>query len=326
MNEAVLRSFSRVLRLQLAAVQQHFIHVLLLRAWKEEAVADRITLIDAVDLPNAMRIVDRLVSAGHPPALASDRETLAGEMPAPGASLDVVFAAELALDLKLQDVLASVERELTPCGGEVPIELVSVPLAIRAGYQDWLRRRLDRVPEGVKADEPGDPAGLALDSLFANLMVMINQILVHAFVHWHRGEHERADAAWEMSGAAMMHATSIVNALAPRHVAPQPAHAVVWGDVALPRVAAAPPDTLVNDRRIAERCRAAASRAAAAQRWDADLATACGGIEAHLAELGGWRPGRELPRLDDNPCVDLERVLRAYVWSGRPGSASSAKA
>ena len=79
MNETVLRSFSRVLRLQLAAVQQHFIHILLLRAWKEEAVADRITSIDAVDLPNAMRIVDWLVSAGHLPALASDRETLAGD-------------------------------------------------------------------------------------------------------------------------------------------------------------------------------------------------------------------------------------------------------
>ena len=74
MNEAVLRSFSRVLRLQLAADQQHFIHVLLLRAWKEEAVADRIASIDAVDLPNAMRIVDCLVSAGHLPALASDCE------------------------------------------------------------------------------------------------------------------------------------------------------------------------------------------------------------------------------------------------------------
>ena len=73
-NEAVLRSFSRVLRLQLGAVQQHFIHVLLLGAWKEEAVADRITSIDAVDSPNAMRIVDCLVSAGNLPALASDRE------------------------------------------------------------------------------------------------------------------------------------------------------------------------------------------------------------------------------------------------------------
>ncbi|MCY4450643.1 MAG: hypothetical protein OXC01_01715 [Immundisolibacterales bacterium] len=41
MNEAVLQGFNRVLRLQLAAVQQHFIHVLMLRAWNEEAAAAR---------------------------------------------------------------------------------------------------------------------------------------------------------------------------------------------------------------------------------------------------------------------------------------------
>ena len=40
---------------------------------------------------------------------------------------------------------------------------------------------------------------------------------------------------------------------------------------------------------------------------------------------GGGPPGRKLPRLD-NPCVDFKRVLRGYVWSGRPGSASSVKA
>ena len=324
MNEAVLRSFSRVLRLQLAAVQQHFIHVLQLRAWKEEAVADRITSIDAVDLPNAMRIVDCLVSTGNLPALASDHATLAAGMPEPAASPDAVFAAELELDLRLRDVLASVERELTPCASKVPIELVSVPLAIRAAYQDWLRKRVDGPRDGVEAGEPEDPARRRLDALFANLMVMINQTLVHAFVHWHRSEHDLADAVWEMSGAAMMHATSIVNSLAPRHVAPHPARAVLRGDAALPRVAAAPHDALANDRLLAGQCRAAASRAADAQR-DVDLATACGRIAAYYAELGGWRPGRELPRLD-NPCVDFERVLREYVWSTSPGSASSAKA
>ena len=311
MNEGVIRGLSRVLRLQLAAVQQHFIHVLLLRAWNAEVVADRITSIDAVDLPNAMRIVDFLVSAGHLPALASDREALAGDMPAPGADPDAVFAAELAFDLRLGSVLASAERELGPGAGRVPIELVSVPFASRAAYQDWLRRRLKRPREGGVADKPGDTAGLALDSLFANLMVMITQTLVHAFVHWHRGERELADATWEMSGAAMMHATGIVNALAPRQVAPRPTRAVVRGEVALPRVAAARPDALESDRQLADQCRAAANRAASAQR-DADLSAACGRIEAWYADLDGWRPGCALPRID-NPCVDFERVLREYV-------------
>jgi len=50
--------------------------------------------------------------------------------------------------------------------------------------------------EGSEAREPGDPAGLGLDAFFANLMVLITQTLVHAFVHWHRGERELADATF----------------------------------------------------------------------------------------------------------------------------------
>ena len=167
-----------------------------------------------------------------------------------------------------------------------------------------------------------DPAKLGLDALFANLMVMINQTLVHAFVHRHREEFDVADSVWEMSGAAMMHATSIVNSLAPRHVAPDPARAVMQDHVALPGVAAAPPDALRNDLLLAERCRDAARRAAVAQH-ERDLAGACSRIEAYYGELTAWWPGWTLPRLD-NPCVDFERVLREYVWSGGTGSASSA--
>ena len=120
----------------------------------------------------------------------------------------------------------------------------------------------------------------------------------------------------------MMHATGIVNSLARCHVAPDPARAVMQGHVALPCVAAASPNALGNDRLLAERCRAAARRAAVAQQ-EADLAARCVRIETYYDELMGWRPGRKLPRLE-NPCVDFERVLREYVWSGRTGSVSSA--
>ena len=321
MNEEVLRNFDRVLGLQLAAVQQHFIHVLMLRAWNEEAVADRVTSIDAVDLPNAMRIVDHVVSTGHLPTLASDHRMLAGIMPKPGGSLTSVHAAEMQMDRRLGDVLTSVERELAPYAGSVPIELVSIPLECRTSYQDWLRQQLELPRDGVKPGELADPAKLALDSLFANLMVMINQTLVHAFVHWHRGTCDIADAVWEMSGAAMMHAAGIVNSLALRHVAPDPARAVMQGNVALPCVPAAPPDALASDHLLAERCCAAAWQVAIAQE-EADLAATCGRVKTYYDELVCWRPGRRLPRLD-NPCVDFERVLREYVWSGT-GSASSA--
>ena len=322
MNRDVLHNYSRVLRVQLAAVQQHFIHVLMLRAWNDEAAADRITSIDAVDLPNALRIVDYVVSNGHLPTLANDHRTLAGIMPGLGDSLNTVCAAEKSLEDRMGDVLASVERELSPCRRHVPIDLVTAPREGRAAYRDWLRRRLEHPCDEVSRARLANPAMHGLDSLFANLMVMINQTLVHAFVHWHRGASDLADSAWEMSGAAMMHATRIVNTLAPHHVAPDPARAVMHGDVALPRVAEALPDALENDRLLAELCRTAALRAAMAQQ-EAELAAACDGIEAYYGELIRWRPGQTLPRIE-NPCVNFERVIREYVWSGSSGSASSA--
>ncbi len=322
MHEDVLRSFNRVLGPGLAAVQQHFIHVLMLRAWREDSAADRIASIDAVDLPNAMRIVDYLVSARYVPRLASDRRTLADNMPGAGESPKAVYAAEERLDCKLRDVLRSVERELTPYERNVPIEFISAPLEGRAAYQDWLRQQLEHPCDPVKREELAEPAKLSLDSLFANLMVMIDQTLVHAFVHWHGGERGLADSVWEMSGAAMMHAAGIANSLAHRHVAPDPTRAVNEDNVALPCVATAPSNALVSDHLLAERCFAAAKRAAIAQP-EADLEDACREIETYYGELVCWRPGRKLPRLD-NPCVDFKRVLRKYVWSGCSGSASSA--
>ena len=322
MNEDVLLGFNRVLGVQLAAVQQHFIHVLMLRVWNEKAVADRIMSIDAVDLPNAMRIVDHVVSTGRPPTLASDHRTLAGDMPGPGENLNAVYAAEERLEYRLKEELTSVERELAPYAESVPIELVSIPLESRYAYQDWLRQRLEHPCDGMKPGEFACPAKLSLDSLFANLMVMINQTLVHAFVHWHGGKRDLANSVWEMSGAAMMHATSIVNALAPRHVAPDPAHAVMEGDVALPRVAAGPAKASENDHLLAERCCAVARRAAITQQ-EADLAATCARIETWFDELIRRRPGQKLPQLD-NPCVDFERVLREYVWSDGTSSTSSA--
>ena len=294
MDEHVHRNFNRVLGVQLAAVQQHFIHVLMLRAWDEEAAADRIASIDAVDLPNAMRIVDYLVSAGHVPTLASDRRTLAAIMPGPGDSLHAVCAAEKKLEDRMGDVLASVERELLPYRGDVPIQLVTIPMEARAAYRDWLQPQLEHPCDEVRPSHLTDQAKRGLDSLFANLMVMIDQTLVHAFVHWHRGEFDLADSVWEMSGAAMMHATAIVHVLARRHVAPDPAGAVTQDHVAPPCVVSSSPDSLGNDRVLADRCRAAARRAAVA-RQEADLAAACSRIEAYYGELTAWRPGQTLP-------------------------------
>ena len=45
-----------VLAWQLAAVEQHFIHILTLKAWGDEEIARAIAAVDEVDLSNALRL------------------------------------------------------------------------------------------------------------------------------------------------------------------------------------------------------------------------------------------------------------------------------
>ena len=107
-----------VFRVQNAAVQQHFIHVLTLNAWNESAVAEEIVSIDAVDLPNAMRIVNWLVAHGEPVSFATDTDVLADCMPKPGATMQDVLASELRLDQRLERVLLDAQRKLAGGSGE----------------------------------------------------------------------------------------------------------------------------------------------------------------------------------------------------------------
>jgi len=61
-----------------------------------------------------------------------------------------------------------------------------------------------------------------IDSLFANMMTVIDQSLFHAFVQRHHGNYKCADIAWEISGAAMMYATELTQRLAARGLAAAP--------------------------------------------------------------------------------------------------------
>ena len=64
-------SLNDVLRCEMTAVNQQFIHVLALREWGDDETAERIMQVDFVDFPNAMRIIDYLVETKTPIALAS---------------------------------------------------------------------------------------------------------------------------------------------------------------------------------------------------------------------------------------------------------------
>ena len=128
----------------------------------------------------------------------------------------------------------------------------------RADYKTWLcQGALHQGAKletniGLPASELSDDATLWINCLFANLMVVIRQELVHAFVHLHAGNRSRANAAWEISGAAMMQATQVTRLLANRGVAPAPHLAILSSyPVHLPRVALESDQALERDRTLA---------------------------------------------------------------------------
>ncbi len=93
-------SLNGVLRCEMTAVNQQFVHVLALRQWGDDETAERIMQVDRVDFPNAMRIIDYLVETETPIGLVSDRFT-------PGANYRSILLSEQTIEQRLS---AAIER------------------------------------------------------------------------------------------------------------------------------------------------------------------------------------------------------------------------
>jgi bacterioferritin (cytochrome b1) len=284
---------NRLLRCELTAVNQQFIHVLALRDWGYTDTAERIMKVDYVDFPNAMRIIDYLVESGLPVLLPS-------ECPAIGTSYQSILRAERAHEQRLSTVI-----EQAVCTDVQARALVSAARSPRQAYAAWLadrpgRRRVDRKP----GDDPF-PESLGV---FAHLIVMIEQALVHAFVLRHACEAGFADAAWATSGAAMMQASEFVHLFAAHGSLPRPR------EMPALRIAGETTAALDHDRRLAEDCARQAAEAAHACS-DRTLARLCRKIARYALQLSGWRIGEAHPARGDIPAgfSRFERTLRKFV-------------
>lgn len=298
-----------VFRVQNAAVQQHFIHVLTLNAWNESATAEKIVSVDAVDLPNAMRIVNGLVAHGESVSFAADADALADCMPKPGATVQDVLANELRLDQRLERVLLDAQRKLT--GGRAWAALIDAPLAVRSDYQNWLKAEIECEDHRDKTDDRSTGTPACISELFAHLMILISQSLAHSFVHWHNNRADLANDAWFISGAAMMHAAALTNACARAHIALAPGEAIGQGPVPFPQFRNRTVEAIEADLERARYCRSVAA-GAALELGPTKLGEICQGIASYHAVLAQWQIGHPLPPIA-NPCVDFERVYAAYV-------------
>ena len=266
-----------LLRCQLTAVNQQFTHVLALRAWGEAEIAERIMEVDMIDFPNAMGILDHLVATGTPLALAPDPF-------APGQNATDVLRAEQAVERRLGAALAGARVR-----DRRARQLVATAQEPRQAYAEWLAERLSHSAAG-----PSEPAGPDGSDLAAHLIAMIEQTLVHAFVHRHAGDGESADAAWAASGGAMMQLTELVHLFAARRRVPVP------GRFPALRIAAQPMAALEADGGLAALV-AEAAAGAAGRDDQGGLADLCRRIANYSVEQSRWRPGQAHPAGRTNP-------------------------
>ena len=286
------KALSRLLRCELTAVNQQFTHVLALREWGEAEIAARIMEVDMIDFPNAMRILDTLIASGAPLDLAPQSF-------APGRDVTGILLSEQTMERRLCAALAE-----TRVSDRRARALVATAREPRQAYARWLAERLSEGEPGTAAGAEANP-GTA--DLVAHLIAMIEQTLVHAFVHRHAGDVAGADAAWAASGAAMMQLTALVRLFAAERSVPAP------GTFPSLHIAVRPQAAAQSDRRLAAMVAEEATRAARELDRDA-LADLCRRIANYSFEQSRWLSGQEHPASRTNPpaFTSFEATLKRF--------------
>jgi bacterioferritin (cytochrome b1) len=282
-----------VLRLQMTAVNQQFMHILALRQWDENELAARITRVDNIDFPVAMRIADYLVAERVPLGLQ-------GAEFAPGNDPASIVAAELCMERKLGQLLAEVRAHNAQA-----TDLLRQAKAPRVEYIAWLEERAGENDGGEGARLPAADATAAT---VAHLLSLSEQAMLHAFVHRHRGDRDAADDAWSTSGAAMMHLTALVRNFAALRGIPHP------GSCPSLDVRYEADEALAADLELAAACTREAKSAAA--RCDAArIAENCAAIATACEELARWDRTSAHPAERTNPAAfqSFDMTLDKFV-------------
>lgn len=276
-----------VLRWDLTAVNQYFLHIMVLHAWGDGETARDIAKVNNADVANAMRVLDHIVAAGGRPALDTADAPFTMRLPVIGGSYAAMFDADLALENRLREKFDAAGAALAGCGDACAETLVADALSRRQPHAAWLdgKRRAAPAPSPAPAPLFGD-ATEQLNRLLAELVVAIEQALAHAFVIWHSGDEARASAVWTVSFDTMMHGKAIVDLFGAAGTAPSLRAVAAAGDIEGPRVGGTVAEALALERDTAERCRSIAE--AAATSLDGDAARICQAIGAYYARLADW--------------------------------------
>lgn len=286
----VAAALCRLLRAELTAVNQQSVHLLALRRWGGGELESRIREVDRSDFPATLAIIDHMVAASLPIRIESEGFV-------PGASERAILLAEQRAEAGLAAAVAPLAGIDGPPG-----HLASAVAAPRAAYADWINARLDQAADQAVVDPP---LVAELADLFAGLTVLGEQALIHAFVHWHRGDRTDADAAWGTSGAAMLRAGDIIRLLADHGAVPVP------GDLPALVCRATPRESIEADRHLARHCRVTAI--AAARSLGSEPGRSIASRVAVEAAVWADRPaGTPLP-----PEAGATRTFASFEWTRR---------
>jgi hypothetical protein len=285
-------ALNALLRAEMTAVNQQFIHILALRRLGDLRRADRLYEVDRIDFPNVLRIIDHLVAAGRTVELGA-------EMPEPGLATAGLLQAELRLEEPLAKIL-----ERKPSAEDATGSFFAAARAPRAAYREWLTAEL-------QAAEDAGESGIAYpatDRLFSCLILILERMMVRAFVSWHAGDRAAADIAWATSGVAMVQATVLVNVLTDLRSAPK-LNARVGGSVRDDR------DLVAAYAEIADQ--------ASLRETEPSLKLIGTRAAAYTRALAAWQPNTPHPA--PAACApsfkSFERTLKKFVW---PEAATSA--
>jgi hypothetical protein len=286
-------SLQNLLRHELNAVNQQFIHILALKAWGENEMADRITQVDNIDFPNAMRIIDHLVATGA-------RMDLEPSGFSPGQSPAGIPAAEREIERRLSRAIGDIDA-----AGEREAVLLGAAREPRHAYLEWLDEHIDETAAGA-SEPPRDAAETA--ATVAHLVTLMELSMVHAFVHWHRGDEAAADAAWATSGASMMLLTRLVRAFAAVPGVPFP------GECPPLPVQRDSKAALQSEQRLASLCEREAL--SASQRCSEKSVTGvCRLVAGFCSAFANWDSATPHPAASTNPACfhSFEATLKKFV-------------
>ena len=270
-----------ILRCELDATNHQFTHILALKQWGYDAAAARITEIDDIDFVNAMRIIDYLVSRGKPFTLRNPEFN-------PGSDLQSILQAEQSSETRLLAALGKVEHLDSTARA-----FADGARAPRDAYASWLDQEIASIgPEST----PGAIPVAALHDLVAQLITLIEQTLIHAYVEWRGGCEAAADVAWLSSGAAMMHLTRLVNLCAKLPSVP------VASRCPAPDIQHRPGETLAADLDLARHCTQTAREAAEACEYPG-IARYCRTVANSYQACVDWDGVQPHPDLESTPPV-----------------------